>query len=92
MLKCLIKKIYITDQNKSYQMCPAVCSTQANPFCRFCGDYREINKYINAQHSPIPNVGTEIPLIFADLDMKTSFFYQLPLAESSRQYLTIQTP
>lgn len=73
-----------------------IAAKKTEPFCRFCGDYREINKYIKARHSPIPNVGNQILRIssykiFADLDMKTSF-HQLPLAESSRQYLSIQTP
>jgi hypothetical protein len=76
--------------------CLVIAAKKTEPFCRFCGDYREINKYIKARHSPIPNVANEILRIssykiFADLDMKTSF-HQLPLAEASRQYLSIQTP
>jgi hypothetical protein len=76
--------------------CLVIAAKKTEPFCRFCGDYREINKYIKARHSPISNVGNEILRIssyriFADLDMKTSF-HQLPLAEASRQYLSIQTP
>ena len=70
------------------------CSEKTEPLIRFCGDYREMNKYICARHTPIPNVGNEILRIssfkiFADLDMKTSF-HQLPLAIESR-LLSIQT-
>jgi hypothetical protein len=75
--------------------CLVIAPKKTEPLIRFCGDYLEMNKYICARHTPIPNVGNEILRIssfkiFADLDMKTSF-HQLPLAEESRKLLSIQT-
>jgi hypothetical protein len=75
--------------------CLVIAPKKTDPFVRLCGDYREMNKYICARHTPIPNVGNEILRIssfqiFADLDMKNSF-HQLPLSEASRRLLSIQT-
>ena len=57
---------------------PLVIAPKATkPFIRFCGDYRQINMFINIGHYKIPIVKEELPKIsrytvFVDLDMSNS--------------------
>lgn len=66
------------------------------PFCRACGDYRRVNKHIRRGHLPIKNVPYEIERamqgkVYANMDMSNAF-HQVPLAEKTSNYLSIQTP
>ena len=57
----------------------------AAPYIRFCGDYREINKFIKIPQQPIPIVKHELTKaakfkVYVDLDMANSF-HQIPLSD-----------
>lgn len=76
---------------------PLVIAPKATaPFIRFCGDYREVNKFIEISQKPIPIVQHELTKaakfrIYIDLDMANSF-HQIPLTEVASRLLSIQTP
>jgi len=76
---------------------PLVIAPKATaPFIRFCGDYREINKYIKIPQQPIPIVKHELTKaakfkVYVDLDMANSF-HQIPLSDEFSNLLSVQTP
>jgi hypothetical protein len=76
---------------------PLVIAPKATaPFIRFCGDYREINKYIKIPQQPIPIVKHELTKaakfkVYVDLDMANSF-HQIPLSDEFSKLLSVQTP
>jgi hypothetical protein len=76
---------------------PLVIAPKATaPFIRFCGDYREINKFIKIPQQPIPIVTHELTKaakfkVYVDLDMANSF-HQIPLSEEFSNLLSVQTP
>ena len=76
---------------------PLVIAPKATaPFIRFCGDYREVNKYISIPQQPIPIVQHELVKaakfkVYVDLDMANSF-HQIPLSEEFSNLLSVQTP
>ena len=76
---------------------PLVIAPKATaPYIRFCGDYREINAYLDIPQQPIPIVVHELIKasgfkIYVDMDM-TNSFHQIPLSPSSSDLLSVQTP
>lgn len=77
--------------------CPLVIAPKATaPYIRFCGDYREINPFIEIPQEPIPHVQQSLAKaagwkIFVDLDM-TNSFHQIPIDEFSSNLLSVSTP
>jgi hypothetical protein len=76
---------------------PLVIAPKATaPFIRYCGDYREVNKFISIPQEPIPIVQHELTKaakfkIFVDLDMANSF-HQIPISQRFSELLSVQTP
>jgi hypothetical protein len=76
---------------------PMVVAPKAtNPFIRICGDYREINQYMEASHFPIPDVPKLLQRLqgvkyYIDLDL-TNAFHQIRLHPESAAKLSIVTP
>jgi hypothetical protein len=76
---------------------PLVVAPKATaPFIHHCGDYRQINPYIQISQKPIPHVQQSIAKaarwkIFVDLDM-TNSFHQIPIDKPSSELLSVSTP
>ena len=76
---------------------PLVIASKATaPFIRYCGNYREVNKFISIPQEPIPIVQHELTKaakfkIFVDLDMANSF-HQIPISQHFSELLSVQTP
>ena len=76
---------------------PLVIAPKATaPFIRFCGDYRQVNKFIKIPQQPIPIVQHELIKaakfsVYVDLDMANSF-HQIPLDDEFSSLLSVQTP
>lgn len=76
---------------------PLVVAPKASPpFIRLCGDYREMNRYIDGNHFPIPDVRRMLARLqgkkfFIDLDLSNAF-HQIRLDEESSAKLSIQFP
>ena len=88
---------YFYEPSKSPIASPLVIAPKATaPFIRFCGDYREVNKYVRIPQLPIPIVTHELTKaakfsVYVDLDMANSF-HQIPLSEEFSNLLSVQTP
>jgi hypothetical protein len=88
---------YFYEDSKSPIASPLVIAPKATaPFIRFCGDYREVNKFIKIPQQPIPIVQHELIKaakfkVFIDLDMANSF-HQIPLSPEFSDLLSVQTP
>ena len=88
---------YFYEESKSPIASPLVIAPKAtNPFIRFCGDYREVNKYIKIPQQPIPIVQHELMKaakfkVYVDLDMANSF-HQIPLSKEFSEILSVKTP
>ena len=88
---------YFYEPSNSSIASPLVIAPKATaPFIRFCGDYREINKFIKIPQQPIPIVKHELMKAasfkcYVDLDMANSF-HQIPLSEEFSNLLSVQTP
>ena len=91
-----LRKYFYEDSNSSIAS-PLVISPKATaPFIRYCGDYREVNKYIKVPQQPIPIVKHALTKaarykVYVDLDMANSF-HQLPLSSEFKDILFVQTP
>ena len=91
-----LRQYFYTD-SRSPIASPLVIAPKATaPFLRFCGDYREVNKYISIPEQPIPIVQHELVKaakfkVYVDLDMANSF-HQIPLSEDFSNLLSVQTP
>ena len=90
-------KTYFYEESKSPIASPLVIAPKATaPFIRFCGDYREVNKFIKIPQQPIPIVQHELVKaakfkVFVDLDMANSF-HQIPLSPEFSDLLSVKTP
>jgi len=88
---------YFYEKSNSPIASPLVIAPKATaPFIRFCGDYREVNKFIRIPQQPIPIVKHELMKaqrysVYVDLDMANSF-HQIPLDEQFSNILSVQTP
>jgi hypothetical protein len=88
---------YFYEKSNSPIASPLVIAPKATaPFIRFCGDYREVNKFIRIPQQPIPIVKHELMKaakfsVYVDLDMANSF-HQIPLSEEFSNLLSVQTP
>lgn len=88
---------YFYVPSESPHASPLVIAPKATaPFIRFCGDYREINSYLDIPQQPIPIVVHELTKasgfkVYVDMDM-TNSFHQIPLSPSSSDLLSVQTP
>ena len=88
---------YFYEPSTSSIASPLVIAPKATaPFIRFCGDYREVNKFIKIPQQPIPIVKHELMKaasfkVYVDLDMANSF-HQIPLNEEFANLLSVQTP
>ena len=88
---------YFYVPSESPHASPLVIAPKATyPYIRFCGDYREINAYLDIPQQPIPIVVHELTKaagfkVYVDMDM-TNSFHQIPLASSSSDLLSVQTP
>ena len=88
---------YFYEPSMSSIASPLVIAPKATaPFIRFCGDYREINKFIKIPQQPIPIVKHELMKaakfkVYVDLDMANSF-HQIPLSDEFSNLLSVQTP
>jgi len=88
---------YFYTPSESSIASPLVIAPKATaPYIRFCGDYREINKYIKIPQQPIPIVKHELTKaakfkVYVDLDMANSF-HQIPLSDEFSNLLSVQTP
>ena len=88
---------YFYEPSKSPIASPLVIAPKATaPFIRFCGDYREVNKFVRIPQLPIPIVKHELMKaakysVYVDLDMANSF-HQIPLSEEFSNLLSVQTP
>ena len=91
----LYKYFYV--ESESPIASPLVIAPKATqPFIRFCGDYREVNKYIKIPQQPIPIIQHELIKaagfkVFVDLDMANSF-HQIPLSKEFSEILSVKTP
>ena len=91
----LYKYFYV--ESESPIASPLVIAPKATqPFIRFCGDYREVNKYIKIPQQPIPIIQHELIKaagfkVFVDLDMANSF-HQIPLSKEFSDILSVKTP
>jgi len=76
---------------------PLVVAPKATPpFIRLCGDYREVNKYIDGSHYPIPDIKKMLARLqgkryYIDLDL-TNAFHQVRLDPESSARLSVQFP
>jgi RNase H-like domain found in reverse transcriptase/Reverse transcriptase (RNA-dependent DNA polymerase) len=88
---------YFYTESESPIASPLVIAPKATaPFIRFCGDYREVNQFIDIPQQPIPIVKHELMKaakykVFIDLDMANSF-HQIPLSREFSDLLSVQTP
>ena len=88
---------YFYVPSESPHASPLVIAPKATaPYIRFCGDYREINAYLDIPQQPIPIVVHELTKaagfkVYVDMDM-TNSFHQIPLSASSSDLLSVQTP
>ena len=88
---------YFYEPSESPVASPLVIAPkQTVPYIRFCGDYREVNQYIDIPQQPIPIVKHELLKasqykVFVDLDMANSF-HQIPLSPEFSDLLSVQTP
>jgi RNase H-like domain found in reverse transcriptase len=88
---------YFYEKSSSPIACPLVIAPKATaPFIRFCGDYRDINPFIEISQEPIPHVQQSLAKaagwkVFVDLDM-TNSFHQIPIDEFSSNILSVSTP
>lgn len=88
---------YFYEYSESPIASPLVIAPKATaPFIRFCGDYREVNKFIKIPQEPIPIVKHELTKaskfkVFVDLDMANSF-HQIPLSKEFSDLLSVRTP
>ena len=76
--------------------CLVVAPKATPPYIRFCGDYVQVNKHMEVGNYTIPNVRHELQKIinfpiYLDIDL-TNAFHQIPLAEETKDKLSIQTP
>ena len=76
--------------------CLVVAPKATPPYIRFCGDYVQLNKHMEVGNFTIPNVRHELQKIinfpiYLDIDL-TNAFHQIPLADKTRDKLSIQTP
>ena len=91
----LYKYFYV--ESESPIASPLVIAPKATqPFIRFCGDYRKVNKYIKISQQPVPIVQHELTKaagvkIFVDLDMANSL-HQIPLSKELSEILSVKTP
>lgn len=63
---------------------------------RICADLRELNKFVKREHLQLPTFSelasrVANPVVFSHLDCRNGF-WQIPVEESSQQYLTFSTP
>ena len=90
-------RAYFYTDSESPIASPLVIAPKATaPFIRFCGDYRQVNKFIKIPQQPIPIVQHELIKaakfkVYVDLDMANSF-HQIPLDEEFSNILSVQTP
>ena len=88
---------YFFEDSVSPISSPLVIAPKATaPFIRFCGDYREVNKFIKIPQQPIPIIHHELIKaakfrVFVDLDMANSF-HQIPLSPEFSDLLSVTTP
>jgi hypothetical protein len=88
---------YFYENSESPIASPLVIAPKATaPFIRFCGDYREVNKFIKIPQQPIPIIHHELIKaakfkVFVDLDMANSF-HQIPLSREFSDLLSVKTP
>jgi hypothetical protein len=74
-----LRTYFYIPSTSSYASCLVIAPKDTKPFIRFCGDYVDLNKYIEIGHYPIPHVQRTIQdkiqkfLVFLDLDMTNSF-------------------
>jgi hypothetical protein len=74
----------------------AVAPRATSPFIRICGDYREINTWVESQHGYIPDVKKLLGRLrnakyYLDIDLSNAF-HQIRLAEESANKLSLATP
>jgi hypothetical protein len=87
---------YFYEKSTSPIACPLVIAPKATaPFIRFCGDYRDINPFIEISQEPIQHVQQSLAKaacwkVFVDLDM-TNSFNQIPIDEFSSNILSVST-
>lgn len=89
-------KYFYTDSDSPIASPLVIAPKATAPFIRFCGDYREVNEFIDIPQQPIPIVKHEIMKaakykVFIDLDMANSF-HQIPLSREFSDLLSVQTP
>lgn len=76
---------------------PLVVAPKATaPFIRLCGDYREINKWVEASQYPIPDIKKMLARLqgkrfYIDLDLSNAF-HQIALDRDSSERLALQFP
>ena len=79
-------RTYFFVESASSVASPLVIAPKATtPYIRFCGDYREVNKYLKIPQEPIPIPHLEIIKaakyrVYIDLDMANSF-HQIPISK-----------
>ena len=91
-----LRQYFYVDSRSSIASPLVIAPKATAPFIRFCGDYREINKYISIPQQPIPIVQHELVKaakykVYVDLDMANSF-HQIPLSEEFSNILSVRTP
>ena len=91
-----LRKYFYVDSESPVASPLVIAPKATTPFIRFCGDYRQINEYIDIPQQPIPIVKHELMKaskfkVFVDLDMANSF-HQIPLSPEFSNLLSVQTP
>jgi len=91
----LTKYMYVPSQSPIASPL-VVAPKDSAPYIRLCGDYRDVNRYIDGSHFPIPDIKKLISRLqgkkyYIDIDL-TNAFHQIRLDEESSSKLSIQTP
>ena len=93
----MVENDIITPVSEPTSWCsPIVVVKKKDDKLRICCDFRELNKYVQRQHFPIPCIDDLLASItnaecFSLLDCKSAY-YQLQVSPESQHFLTFGTP
>ena len=91
-----LRKYFWVPSTSPIASCLVIAPKATKPFIRFCGDHREVNKWVKIGHYPIPRPILAIERMrvfkyYVDIDW-TNSFHQLPLSKRTSEILSVQTP
>ena len=91
-----LRKYFWVPSTSPIASCLVIAPKATKPFIRFCGDHREVNKWVKTGHYPIPRPILAIERMrvfkcYVDIDW-TNSFHQLRLSKRTSEILSVQTP